>query len=117
MYRTIKYIIIGFQQFIVATIVLIFACDIDFRDTSDNLKDETCIENISGLAKKKPLLIKYDKKQNTSSEASHASEYFLKGHFNLRTLKLKNGTFQPAYQTPAVTPVTRSIRITQFDEL
>lgn len=117
MRQTIKYIVIEFQQFIIAAIVLILAEDINFRYTFDSLQDEVCIENIINPVKKKPLFIKYDKKQDKSPEVSHTSEHFLKDHFNLKTLKLKNGTFQPAYQTPAITPETRSIRVTQFDEL
>ena len=119
MHLASKHKLLEFQQFIIAVIVLIFACDLDPQYTSDSLKAEISIENsISPVSVNKgPALEKINKTQAKSPRVSHHSEYYKTNHFNLTTLKLKIGTFQPANQTLALTSETGSIRITQFDEL
>ena len=112
-----KYFVIEFQQFIIAAIVLILAENLNFRYTFNSLKDEVRIENSSSPAEKEQVFIKAGNKQDQRSKVSHYSEYILKDHFSLITLKFKNSTFQPANQTPTITHETGSIRITQFDEL
>ena len=120
MHLASKHKLLEFQQFITAVIVLIFACDLDPQYTSDSLNElfTKWADSMSPVSVNKgPALEKINKTQAKSPRVSHRSEYYKTNHFNLTTLKLKIGTFQPANQTLALTSETGSIRITQFDEL